>query len=62
MLSMLPKLDCDICLQDIDEFYDLTTGIIEQHQKLVSMAAAHPQGNKLLASGRVVVLRDGVCD
>jgi len=60
MLSTLRKLDCDICLQDINDYYDLTSGIIDQQHNLVSMAAGHPQGGKLLSSGRIVILRDGV--
>jgi antiviral helicase SKI2 len=59
-LSTLRKLDCEICLQDIDEYYDLNSLVISQTQQLIAMAADHPQGSKLLASGRVVILRDGV--
>lgn len=59
-LSTLQKLDCDICLQDIEDYYDFTSAVIDSNQQLITMAADHPQGSKLLASGRVVILRDGV--
>jgi antiviral helicase SKI2 len=57
----MPKLSCEVCSPDINEYYDDSYDIIENNQKLISMAAGHPQGAKLLASGRVVVLHDGVC-
>jgi antiviral helicase SKI2 len=54
------RLDCDICLQDIEEYYDTTVNIIDHNQRLLSMAAGNPHGAKLLSAGRVVILRDGV--
>ena len=59
-MSQMRRLDCDICLQDIEDLYDTTVNIIEHNQRLLSMAAGNPHGAKLLASGRVVILRDGV--
>jgi len=53
-------LDCDVCLQDIEEYYDTTVDIIDHNQRLLSMAAGNPHGTKLLSAGRVVILRDGV--
>ncbi|KAK7063867.1 ATP-dependent RNA helicase [Favolaschia claudopus] len=58
-LTTLPKLSCDVCQPDINEFYDDSYSIVSLNQRLLSMAVGHPQGAKLLASGRVVVLRDG---
>ena len=54
------RLDCDVCLQDIEDYYDMTGNIIDHSQRLLSMAADNPHGAKLLSSGRVVILRDGV--
>ncbi|KAF7302620.1 ATP-dependent RNA helicase [Mycena chlorophos] len=57
-LSTLPKLSCDICGTDIESYYDDSLAIVAANQRLLTMAVGHPQGSKLLASGRVVVLRD----
>jgi antiviral helicase SKI2 len=56
----MPKLSCDVCLPDINEYYDDCYDIVTNNQKLISMAIGHSQGAKLLASGRVIVVRDGV--
>ncbi|KAJ7269314.1 antiviral helicase [Mycena haematopus] len=58
-LSTLPKLSCDVCQPDINEFYDDSFAIVSLNQRLLAMAVSHPQGVKSLASGRVVILRDG---
>ncbi|KAJ7897302.1 antiviral helicase [Mycena olivaceomarginata] len=58
-LSTLAKLSCDVCQHDINEFYDDSFAIVALNQRLLTMAVSHPQGAKSLASGRVVVLRDG---
>lgn len=57
----MPRLSCDICEKDINRYYDQSLAIVEKNQRLLFMAAGHPQGAKLLCPGRVVVLRDGVC-
>jgi antiviral helicase SKI2 len=59
-LSTLQKLSCEVCLQDIDELYEISSDILTLNQKLLSMAVDHPQRIKLLVTGRVVILRDGV--
>lgn len=59
-LSRMRTLDCSICLQDIEDYYDTTVGMIDHSQRLLSMAAGNPHGAKLLSPGRVVILRDGV--
>lgn len=56
----MPKLDCELCLPDIGRYYDDSFNVVVNNQILLSMAASHPQGSKVLASGRVVVVRDGV--
>lgn len=57
----MPTLSCEVCNPDIAQYYDNSWKIVEKNQRLISMAAGHPQGAKLLSSGRIVVLRDGVC-
>lgn len=56
------RLECDVCLQDIEDYYDTTVSIIDHHQRLLAMALEKPHGAKLLSSGRVVILRDGVSE
>lgn len=58
-LSRLPKLNCDVCSPDIERFYDISYEIVERNDVLHATAASHPQGNKMLSAGRVVILRDG---
>lgn len=53
-------LECDICSQDLEAYYDTTVKIIDHNQELLAMAAASPHGIKVLSTGRVVILRDGV--
>jgi len=60
MLSQMRKLECDACLQDIGDYYDTTADMIDHNQRLLTMAGNNPHGAKLLSSGRVVILRDGV--
>lgn len=57
----MPKISCEVCLPDIHQYYDDSYDIVANNQKLISMAISHPQGARLLASGRVVILRDEVC-
>ncbi|PCH34097.1 antiviral helicase [Wolfiporia cocos MD-104 SS10] len=59
VLSARQKLSCDVCSPDIERFYDLSDEIVSLNQRILTMAVGHPQGAKLLSSGRVVVLRDG---
>lgn len=54
------RLECDICLQDLEGYYDTTVDIIDHNQMLLAMAAGTPHGAKVLSTGRVVILRDGV--
>jgi antiviral helicase SKI2 len=49
-----------VCGPDIKVFYDLNKEIIWRNQDLLGMAASHPAGSKIFASGRLVVLRDSV--
>jgi antiviral helicase SKI2 len=49
-----------VCSPDIKVLYDLNREIILINQGLLGAAASHPAGSKIFASGRVVVLRDGV--
>ncbi|KAF7307318.1 ATP-dependent RNA helicase [Mycena indigotica] len=58
VLSSLAKLSCDICQSDIESFYDDSLAIVSANQQLFRMAVGHPQGSKLLSSGRVIILRD----
>ncbi|KAH6875012.1 NUC185 domain-containing protein [Coprinopsis sp. MPI-PUGE-AT-0042] len=52
-------IKCDVCAQDIDEYYDYCFDVAKKNQILLQLAISKPQGAKLLSSGRVVVVRDG---
>ncbi|KAH8835681.1 antiviral helicase [Flagelloscypha sp. PMI_526] len=58
-LSQLPKLECDICIPSIRSFYNNSANMVKINHNLLAMATIHPQGMKVLSSGRVVILRDG---
>ncbi|KAJ3769464.1 antiviral helicase [Lentinula raphanica] len=58
-LLTLPKLHCDFCTPDIEEFYDYSLQIIHLNHRLLNMATRHPRGSKSFDAGRVVILRDG---
>jgi antiviral helicase SKI2 len=55
------KLNCEVCLLDIDAFYNDSFNVVALNQRLLSSAIVLPQGGKILSSGRVVILRDKVC-
>lgn len=60
-LSSLPDLDCAVCHPDIELFYDESLKIVEETQKLLSIALKQgPQASRTFGPGRVVILRDGV--
>lgn len=59
-LSALRKLECEICLEDINKHYDISAEIVGINQQLLGLAPTHVQGSKSFSAGRVVVLRDGV--
>ncbi|KAH7107002.1 antiviral helicase [Auriculariales sp. MPI-PUGE-AT-0066] len=58
-LRELQRVQCPICLEDINEFYDQSLRIVNLNNRLLELATKSAQGEKLLSSGRVVVLRDG---
>jgi antiviral helicase SKI2 len=59
-LSVLRKLDCDVCLPEINTYYSEMAEMVHLNQRLLNMAVSHPQGARTLVGGRVVILRDGV--
>ncbi|KAI6031397.1 ATP-dependent RNA helicase [Pisolithus microcarpus] len=58
MLSSLPALECDICLKDIETYYDSSQAIVSRNNELLEMVVKHPSNQSILNSGRVVILRD----
>ncbi|TFK41940.1 ATP-dependent RNA helicase [Crucibulum laeve] len=58
-LSSLQKLSCEACTPVIETLYDDSLAVVDMNQRMLEMAASHPQGAKLLNPGRIVVLRDG---
>ncbi|KAL4067368.1 NUC185 domain-containing protein, partial [Scleroderma yunnanense] len=54
----LPKLECDICLNDMERYYDGMRAIIDHHNELLRMVSNNPSNHQILSPGRVVILRD----
>ncbi|ORX40739.1 NUC185 domain-domain-containing protein [Kockovaella imperatae] len=57
-LARLPKVTCDKCAKDIMAFYDLSAEIVRLNTQLLKTASWNPQAGKILAPGRVIVLRN----
>lgn len=49
-----------MCSSDIEAFYDISAEVARKNTLLIQAAATHHQGNKILSSGRVVLLYDKV--
>ncbi|TFK26711.1 translation repressor [Coprinopsis marcescibilis] len=58
-LAALPPMECDVCGEDIEGYYDDCFDVIKKNHNLLNFAVSKPQGSKILASGRVVVIQDG---
>lgn len=59
LLSM-PSLDDSPRIRDIRKYYDLAGQMASLNTQVVDAALAHPSASKVFATGRIVVLRDGV--
>ncbi|KAF9210880.1 hypothetical protein BGZ59_008812 [Podila verticillata] len=55
-LENLKKLDCQICNKDIEEFYDMSTRMIQLNHQLMEKLLKQAAGMRALSAGRVVVL------
>lgn len=60
-LTSLKKLECDICVPDIEWYYESVADIVEWNSQLLLMDTEYYKRSKQLLQGRIVVLRDGVC-
>ncbi|KAF8915101.1 antiviral helicase [Mucidula mucida] len=58
VLTKLAKLECDICVPDIESFYDTSHAIVLYNESLLQMVTNAARTSKLLAPGRVIILRD----
>jgi len=56
----MPKLECEVCLGDIEHYYDLSLDVVGLNNKLCNMVTSNPSNANLFGPGRVVILRDGV--
>lgn len=54
------RLQCAICSDDIESFYDTSLNVIELNATMLLKALNHSFGAKYMTPGRVIVLRDGV--
>jgi len=59
-LRELQRVQCDVCLEDINDFYDASLKVVNKNIDLLGFATRHVQGDKFFSTGRVVILRDGV--
>lgn len=61
-LARLPKLSCDHCLPDIENYYDDMADVVDYNSKLIAIGNnyRHKGSKQLLPQGRVVVLSHGV--
>ncbi|KAF8140636.1 ATP-dependent RNA helicase [Boletus edulis] len=57
LLSM-PDLQCDICSNDIGHYYDAQSALVNFNKRLISMAAGSVSNQNVLATGRIVILRN----
>ncbi|KAI6153957.1 ATP-dependent RNA helicase [Pisolithus tinctorius] len=57
-LSSFPKLECGICLEDIETYYDSSQAVASQNNRLLEMVLKHPSNQSILNPGRVVIIRD----
>ncbi|KAH7922845.1 ATP-dependent RNA helicase [Leucogyrophana mollusca] len=57
-LSSMPQLECDVCSEDIERYYDASSAIVRHNQSMIFSVAGSPSNSNLLGSGRVVILRN----
>ncbi|KAF9225395.1 ATP-dependent RNA helicase [Gyrodon lividus] len=57
-LMSMPELQCEVCLNDIERFYDAQGAIAHHNKRLFAMAANSTSNQNVLGSGRAVILRD----
>ena len=62
-LAQLQKLSCEICLPDIERYYDTMADIVALTDRLLAIDEDRNRSSRqLLQPGRIVVLNDGVSD
>lgn len=59
-LKALRKLEDGPKTEELKRFYDISQRVVELNTAVVEGVLAHPATAKMLSSGRVVVLSDGV--
>lgn len=57
-LALLHKLDRETSLPDLDTLYNVSASLVDVNAYIVDYALGHPQGNKMIGTGRVVLVRD----
>ncbi len=58
VLAGLPKVECPVCLPDIEAFYDISAELARLNLEVVQGAAAYNQAGRNFSAGRVVMLYD----
>lgn len=59
-LHSLRRLECDVCVPDINTYYELASEVVRLNQEIINKATENQHGSRLLVPGRVVILRDSV--
>lgn len=54
------ELQCDICSSDIERYYDAQRTVVNHNKRLFSMAVGGATNQNVLATGRIVILRNSV--
>ena len=54
------RLQCSICLPDIDAYFDLSTKILGLNYELRERIVKSPVGAKSLAPGRIIIINNSV--
>ena len=56
----MPELQCAICSNDIEYYYDAQSAMARYNKRLFSMTAAGASNQNVLGPGRIVILRNSV--
>lgn len=60
-MKALRKLEPGPATDELHRFYDLSLRIVELNTAVLEGVLSHPAAAKMLSTGRVVILSDGVC-
>ncbi|KAI8584384.1 hypothetical protein K450DRAFT_219603 [Umbelopsis ramanniana AG] len=59
-LSNLQQLDCMICSEDIQKYYDLSNEVLFHNRNILARIASHPVGHRALVPGRAIIINNAI--